>query len=181
MALGGIPYYWSFLKRGQSVAQNFDRMFFSERGELTQEFNALYASLFKRPTTHISIITALASKKMGMLRKDILDATGLSDNTTFSNALQELEQCGFIRKFMPIGGKSKNAIYKRRGGHEDSKQKSCFHKRNRNKQIHPHNDDYHLRSNSRRLCRRYSLSGYNERPISFLTFAFRGNILRNLS
>lgn len=111
MALGGIPYYWSFLKRGQSVAQNFDRMFFSERGELTQEFNALYASLFKRPTTHISIITALASKKMGMLRKDILDATGLSDNTTFSNALQELEQCGFIRKFMPIGGKSKNAIY----------------------------------------------------------------------
>lgn len=46
-----------------------------------------------------------------MLRKDILDATGLSDNTTFSNALQELEQCGFIRKFMPIGGKSKNAIY----------------------------------------------------------------------
>lgn len=48
---------------------------------------------------------------MGMLRKDILDATGLSDNTTFSNALQELEQCGFIRKFMPIGGKSKNAIY----------------------------------------------------------------------
>ena len=111
MALGGIPYYWNFLKRGQSVAQNFDRMFFSERGELTQEFNALYASLFKRPTTHISIITALASKKMGMLRKDILDATGLSDNTTFSNALQELEQCGFIRKFMPIGGKSKNAIY----------------------------------------------------------------------
>lgn len=28
MALGGIPYYWSFLKKGQSVAQNFDRMFF---------------------------------------------------------------------------------------------------------------------------------------------------------
>ena len=38
----------------------------------------------------------------------------------------------------------------------------------------PHNYDYHLRSNSRRLCRRYSLSGYNERPISLLTFAFRG-------
>ena len=111
MALGGIPYYWSFLKKGQSVAQNFDRMFFSERGELCKEFDALYASLFKRPTTHISIITALANKKMGMQREDILEATGLSDNTTFANALQELEQCGFIRKFMPIGYKNKNAIY----------------------------------------------------------------------
>ena len=111
MALGGVPYYWSFLKKGQSVAQNFDRMFFHERGELTNEFHALYASLFKRPTTHITIITALANKKMGMLREDILQQTGLADNTTFSTALQELEQCGFIRKFMPIGKKVKNAIY----------------------------------------------------------------------
>ena len=111
MALGGIPYYWSFLKKGQSVAQNFDRMFFSGRGELTKEFDALYASLFKRPTTHISIITALAGKKMGMQREELLTTAKLSDNTTFSNALQELEQCGFIRKFLPIGNKSKNAIY----------------------------------------------------------------------
>lgn len=111
MALGGIPYYWSFLKKGQSIAQNFDRMFFHERGELTQEFDALYASLFKRPTTHISIITALANRKMGMLREDILRQTKLTDNTTFSTALQELEQCGFIRKFLPIGNKAKNAIY----------------------------------------------------------------------
>lgn len=33
MALGGIPYYWSF-ERGQSVAQNFDRMFFLREGNL---------------------------------------------------------------------------------------------------------------------------------------------------
>ena len=46
-----------------------------------------------------------------MLREEILSTPQLSDNTTFSNALQELEQCGFIRKFTPIGNKSKNAIY----------------------------------------------------------------------
>ena len=46
-----------------------------------------------------------------MQREGILGATGLSDNTTFANALQELEQCGFIRKFLPIGYKNKNAIY----------------------------------------------------------------------
>lgn len=111
MILGGVPYYWSFLQKGQSVAQNIDRMFFRERGELTNEFHALYASLFKRPANHIAIITALASKKAGMLREEILRQTQLADNTSFSTALQELEQCGFIRKFMPIGKKSKNAIY----------------------------------------------------------------------
>lgn len=111
MILGGVPYYWSFLQKGQSIAQNIDRMFFHERGELTNEFHALYASLFKKPANHIAIITALASKKAGILREEILKQTQLADNTSFSTALQELEQCGFIRKFMPIGKKSKNAIY----------------------------------------------------------------------
>ncbi|MBQ0028921.1 MAG: ATP-binding protein [Bacteroidales bacterium] len=111
MALGGIPYYFSFLKKGQSVAQNFDRMFFQPGGELIQEFNALYASLFKQPKRHISIITALASKKCGQQREELLKATKLSDNTDFTKALQELEQCGFIRKYTTIGKKSKDAIY----------------------------------------------------------------------
>lgn len=111
MALGGVPYYWSFLKRGQSLAQNMDRMFFAERGELAHEFDALYASLFKSPQAHIAIITALAEKKKGMLREEILQHTKLSDNNTFSTALLELEQCGFIRKYLPIGAKVKNGIY----------------------------------------------------------------------
>lgn len=111
MALGGIPYYWSFLKKGQSVAQNFDRMFFQLGGELAEEFNALYASLFKQPKRHISIITALARKKSGLLREELLKATHLSDNADFSKALLELEQCGFIRKYTAIGKKNKEAIY----------------------------------------------------------------------
>ena len=111
MALGGIPYYWSFLKKGQSVAQNFDRIFFQTGGELSQEFDALYASLFKKPRRHIAIITALANKKSGLQRDEVLKASKLSDNTDFSKALQELEQCGFIRKYTTIGKKSKDAIY----------------------------------------------------------------------
>ena len=90
MALGGIPYYWNFLRKGESVAQNFDRMFFSERGELTHEFDALYASLFRSPKIHIAIIVALAKKKMGMLREDLLSTSKLQDNSIFSTALREL-------------------------------------------------------------------------------------------
>ena len=111
MALGGIPYYWSFLKKGQSVAQNFDRMFFQTGGELVQEFNALYASLFKNPKRHIAVISALAKKKCGLQRTELLKAAKLTDNTDFTKALQELEQCGFIRKYTTIGKKNKDAIY----------------------------------------------------------------------
>ena len=111
MAMGGIPYYWSFLKKGLSVAQNFDRMFFEEDGELVQEYHALYASLFKNPTVHIAIINALSTKKTGMVRIELLEKTRLADNENFSKALRELEQCGFIRKYTCFGKKIKDAMY----------------------------------------------------------------------
>lgn len=111
MAVGGIPYYWSFMERGKSVAQNFDTLFFSKYGKLSHEFDALYASLFKKPKSHIAIITALARKKMGMLREDILKTAKLHDNAEFSKALRELEQCGFIRRFTTIGKRTKGMVY----------------------------------------------------------------------
>lgn len=111
MAIGGIPFYWSFLKKGKSLAQNFDRMFFSENGEMTREFEALYASLFRHPEPHIAVIQALSKKKSGMLREEILLETKLSDNTVFIKALKELEQCGFIRKYSCFGKKTKDAVY----------------------------------------------------------------------
>ena len=111
MAFGGIPYYWSFLKKGNSLAQNFDRMFFSDHGEMTREFDALYASLFRHPEPHIAIIKALSTKKSGLTRNEILAETGLNDNITFVKTLKELEQCGFIRKYTCLGKVSKDALY----------------------------------------------------------------------
>ena len=60
MILGGIPYYWSFLKKGLSVAQNIDQLFFSENGQLRDEFEALYATLFKRPENYLKVIKCLS-------------------------------------------------------------------------------------------------------------------------
>lgn len=101
----------SFLKKGQSLAQNFDRMFFSEHGEMTREFDALYASLFRHPEPHIAIIKALSTRKSGLTRNEILTETQLDDNSTFIKALKELEQCGFIRKYTCLGKVSKDALY----------------------------------------------------------------------
>lgn len=111
MIIGGIPYYWSYMQKGKSLAQNIDQMFFAEDGGLRYEFNALYASLFRSPEAHISVITALAKKKSGMLRNELLDLTGLSDNATFTRVLEELEQCGFIRKYHCLGKKNKDSTF----------------------------------------------------------------------
>lgn len=60
MAVGGIPYYWSLMKKGRSVAQNIDAMFFADDAPLRDEFKYLYASLFKNPQNYIDIVSALA-------------------------------------------------------------------------------------------------------------------------
>ena len=111
MVLGGIPYYWNFLKKGLSVAQNIDRLFFQESGELQNEFDMLYASLFRFPEGYVKIVTALGVKKVGMSRKEIIDSTQIADSGTLTRMLKELEWCGFIRKYNNIGKTSKEAIF----------------------------------------------------------------------
>lgn len=111
MIMGGVPYYWSLLRRDESLAQNIDRLFFSENGRLANEIDALYASLFKRPEPYLNIVTALATRKKGLTRKEILTETGLTDNSVFTRTLFELEQCSFVRKYKVLGKKERDAVY----------------------------------------------------------------------
>lgn len=68
MVMGGVPFYWSFFQRGESVAQTIDRLFFKQDAELKDEFNALYESLFKNANNYMNIVKALSSVKSGMTR-----------------------------------------------------------------------------------------------------------------
>ena len=112
MILGGIPYYWSFLKKGLSVAQNVDQLFFSETAQLRDEFEALYFTLFKRSENYLKVIKCLSDgKKSGMTREDILQESKLSDGGTFTTILEELEECGFIRRFASADTAETNALY----------------------------------------------------------------------
>ncbi len=110
MVMGGIPYYWSFLDREKSLAQNIDDLFFDESGELYGEFDELFSSLFKHPEPYIKIIELLGNKKVGMTREEII-AGGLSDNGKLTDLLKNLEQCGFIRKYVSYGYDSNHAIF----------------------------------------------------------------------
>ena len=111
MIFGGVPYYWTFLKKGLSLSQNIDEILFAENAPLKNEFQYLYASVFKRPAPYIRIIHALASKKSGMTREEIISASGLKNSGGLTTKLEELESCGFIRKYTAFGMKKKNAVY----------------------------------------------------------------------
>lgn len=111
MILGGIPYYWNYIKREMSLPQNIDFLFFKEMSPLRMEYDALYSSLFKNATTHIAIVEALGKKNCGMSRQEILAHTKAPDNTAFAKALEELEQSGFIRKYNAFGKKERGSIY----------------------------------------------------------------------
>ena len=54
LAFGGIPFYWSLVRRGESPAQAVDRLCFGETGGLHREFGRLYASLFRRPEPYVA-------------------------------------------------------------------------------------------------------------------------------
>lgn len=37
MAIGGVPFYWTYIKKGLSVAHNIDAMFFAEDAPMKDE------------------------------------------------------------------------------------------------------------------------------------------------
>ena len=111
MVLGGIPYYWRMLRRGMSPAHDFDELFFSPKGQLRFEFDELYASLFRRKEPYVRIVTALGEKSDGLSREELLAASGFSDGGRMGKYLEELESCGFIRKFHAMGKKTKDAVF----------------------------------------------------------------------
>ena len=76
MILGGVPYYWSMLKKGRSLPQNIDDLFFREDAPLRDEYDNLYRALFSRPDQYIKIIEALCKINKGVTREEICKKTG---------------------------------------------------------------------------------------------------------
>ncbi len=111
MVMGGIPLYWSKLNRKKSMAQNINDLFLSDKGELRYEFNDLYASVFNRPEKYIKIIESLSTKQSGMTRAEIIEVAKIDNNGKFSDMLEDLIQCGFIRKYGHTNKSLKDALY----------------------------------------------------------------------
>lgn len=111
MIMGGIPFYWDQLERNKSLDQNIDTLFFSENGKLRHEYDELYKSLFKYPEKYMVIVETLATKKIGMTREELMKATDISDNGRFKTYIDDLEACGFIRRYSTFGYKKNHQLF----------------------------------------------------------------------
>jgi uncharacterized protein len=112
MSVGGIPFYLKDIKAGFSVPQILDHLFFEEQALLKDEFQNLYAALFKNNTFHETIVAALSGKNKGLTRNEIIQASGVKSGGGLSIVLEELVQCGFIKQIFPITKSKDDSLYR---------------------------------------------------------------------
>ena len=111
MTMGGIPYYLKLLDNELSYLANIDAVFFKPKGPLWDEFDHLYATLFGTSKGYLKIIEALATKKSGLTRKEIIDETHLEDNGLLTEMLKNLSDSQFARTYNTFGYNEKNVVY----------------------------------------------------------------------
>jgi uncharacterized protein len=112
MALGGVPHYLNEIESGESVVQSIDRILFSEKSTLKNEFQNLYRALFDPYDKYELVVNALATKQKGLTRQEIIDITKISNGGGLTRILTELEECSFVKSFQPFGKEKKDLIYR---------------------------------------------------------------------
>lgn len=111
MTMGGIPYYLKQISPSLGYNANIDQMFFGQNPLLDGEFKALFNTLFKNPEPYTSIVEALSKKNMGLVRKEIIAATRLSDNGVLSRLLDDLCASGIVSAYNYFGSAKKDTVY----------------------------------------------------------------------
>ena len=112
MIFGGIPYYLNYLKKGMSLAQNVDRLFFEKDAVLRYEYDRLFSSVFVNPEMMKRIVEFLSKKSSGYSRKEIAEGIGTTDGGSLSTALTSLMVSDFIVKYVPFGMSKREEHYK---------------------------------------------------------------------
>ena len=111
MILGGVPFYYGFLRKDRSFSQNIDNLFFGENAKLKNEFANLFSSTFVNHGLVINIIKFLFTKNIAYTREEIVEGLCLTNNGKLSEILKALEESNFILKYMPFN-KNKENYYK---------------------------------------------------------------------
>jgi len=112
MALGGIPYYLSLVRKGMSAYQSIDELCFQKNGALVKEFGRLFAALFENSDSYVSLIRVIAQYHYGIGQAQLIKESKAPDGGRTIKRLKELEEAGFIIEFIPYGHKEKGIYYK---------------------------------------------------------------------
>ncbi len=111
--MGGVPFYLNQLKKGYSIDQNIDHLFFNSEGVLFDEFDEIFSSLFEHSKQYTELITLIGKYREGTPR-NVLDQqaklTGKGGRLT--RRLEDLEYAGFIESYIPYGHKKLGLFYR---------------------------------------------------------------------
>ena len=111
MIFGGIPYYMNYAEKGMSPEQIVDKMFFGRNAPLKNEFDNLYAALFKNPDHHLRIIDSLGKTQGGKTQKELWADMKALPGGSLVKILNELEQCDFVRRYREFTKKKSGQYY----------------------------------------------------------------------
>lgn len=111
MIMGGIPFYLNLLRSSLSFSQNIDNLFFKKNGELHDEFNNLYRTLFSNSENYIKVVQAMSEKTGGLSRTELAVKAGMSTNGELTEIINNLISSGFVRISGFYKKKKKDALY----------------------------------------------------------------------
>jgi AAA+ ATPase superfamily predicted ATPase len=112
IAIGGIPHYLSKIAKGESVVQTIQRLCFDSNGDLVNEFEEIFESLFTHSSSHIHIVRSLGKVNKGLTREEIIADSKQHGGGSFTRALEELIASGFVSKYVALDKKSKNTLFR---------------------------------------------------------------------
>lgn len=112
MVFGGVPYYMSLMRKGLSLAQNIDELCFNKRGQLREEFDRLFNSLFVNPEANKSIVRLLFKRKAGLKRAEIVSEAGRNSGGGLTTILKGLKAGNFITTYRNYGATKRDVYYK---------------------------------------------------------------------
>jgi len=112
MAFGGVPYYLKQFSKGMSATQGINKLCFQKDGLLYGEFERLFVSLFDHSDIHVKIIRAVAKKKEGISRVELIKKLKVTTGGTFNQRLSELEAAGFLQAYVSYGKKKKDSFFR---------------------------------------------------------------------
>ncbi len=112
MIFGGVPYYLSKVRNGESAIQSVDRLCFAKNGELRKEYDILFASLFNISANHLVVVAKLALFPRGLTRNELTAKAKIKTGGALTKLLDELIESGFIAQYIPFGKSIKDAKIK---------------------------------------------------------------------
>lgn len=112
MVLGGVPFYWSLLKKSTPISKQVDDLFFVKNAILKDELQSIFRSLFDNSDLHLRVVKSLATVKSGIERNVLLNMCKIKSGGQASQYLDNLISSGFIEPFHLFGNKKKLTLFR---------------------------------------------------------------------